>query len=236
VPPSRPALRLDAILSRFGYCSRRESRFWIRDGRVSVNGSPAKSPSEKADPSSVLIDGEPVDCPDGILAVFHKPPGSICTHDEEEGSTIYEWLPERWQARNPQVTSIGRLDKDASGVLLLTDQPELVHRWTSPKAGVPKVYEVEVSGALRPELVTLFESGTLRLPGEETACRPAKLEILSPHQARLELTEGRFHQVKRMFAAQGFQVTRLHRSQFGPFKLEGLEPGQWRLLPAADGG
>jgi 16S rRNA pseudouridine516 synthase len=227
-------MRLDAVLSRFGYCSRREARFWIRDDRVSVKGTLARSPAEKADPADVLIDGEPVDCPDGILAVFHKPTGLICTHDEEEGATIYESLPERWRARNPHVTSIGRLDKDASGVLLLTDQPELIHRWTSPKAGVPKLYEVSVSGELHPELIALFASGTLWLPGEDTPCRPARLEIVGPHEARLELTEGRFHQVKRMFAAKDLQVTRLHRSRFGPFDLGGLEPGKWRLVPVAD--
>jgi 16S rRNA pseudouridine516 synthase len=223
-------MRLDAILSRHGYCSRREARIWIHQGRVAINGTVAKSSSEKAEPVAVSIDGEPVEFPNGILAVFHKPVGFICTHDEEEGPTIYEWLPERWLARNPQVSSVGRLDKDASGVLLLTDQPELIHRWTSPKSGVPKVYEVTVGGELTPDLVTTFASGKFRLPGEDSPCRPARLEILGPHQARLELTEGRFRQVKRMFAFHNLLVTRLHRSRFASFQLEGLEPGQWRLV------
>jgi 16S rRNA pseudouridine516 synthase len=140
-------------------------------------------------------------------------------------------LPPRWGRRNPPVTTIGRLDKDTTGVLLLTDCGELVHRWTSPKHKVAKVYEVTVNANLPPALVPLFAAGTLRLDGEDKPCLPAKLEILSPREARLELTEGRYHQVKRMFASQGCEVIRLHRSRFGEIELSDLQPGQWRLLP-----
>ena len=110
-------LRIDALLSRFGYCSRSEARGWVKAGRVRVGAAVAKSPSDKAAPANVLVDGEPIEHPHGILALLHKPAGCVCSHDSEEGPTIYDLLPPRWLARNPAVTSIGRLDKDVTGGL-----------------------------------------------------------------------------------------------------------------------
>jgi 16S rRNA pseudouridine516 synthase len=227
--------RLDQLLANCGYCSRSEAKLWVRKGRVSVGGEVVNAADKKFPPDQVRVDDEPVDCPAGILVVLHKPAGFVCSHDEAEGQLVYELLPPRWTRRNPPVTTVGRLDKDTTGVLLLTDQGELVQRWTSPKHKVPKIYEVTVDGELRPDLVELFACGTLMLNGEAKPCLPARLEILSPLEARLELTEGRYHQVKRMFAAQGFQVTRLHRSRFGDIELGDLAPGQWLHLPLPPG-
>ena len=140
-------------------------------------------------------------------------------------------LPPRWRARNPQVTSIGRLDKDTSGLLLLTDQSELVHRLTSPKHKVPKIYRATVNADLTPALVPLFAGGALLLKDEKTPCAPAELRILSPREAELTLTEGRYHQVRRMFASQGAEVLTLHRARFGHLELGDLPAGQWRELP-----
>ncbi len=223
--------RLDQILSSYGYCSRSEARAWLRAGRVTVNGAAASSVNDKADPATVLVDGAAIEGIEGILALFHKPAGCVCSHDAGEGKRVYDLLPERWSQRNPPVTTIGRLDKDTTGVLLVTDDGALVQRWTSPKHKVSKIYEVTVDRDLEPRLVTLFASGTLMVEGEEKPCLPAKLEILGPREARLELVEGRYHQVKRMFVSQGCEVLRLHRSRFGEFDLAGLAPGQWRLLP-----
>lgn len=228
--PEKPR-RLDQILSRYGYCSRSGAAAWIREGRVSVRGAPVAANDARALPSEVLIDGQPIESPDGLLAMFHKPSGCVCSHAERDGPTIYELLPERWMLRHPPVTSVGRLDRDTTGLLLLTDNGALVQRWTSPRHKVPKVYEVTVDADLRPDLIALFASGSVLLDGETKPCLPAKLEIVSPREARLELIEGRFHQVKRMFASQGLNVTRLHRSRFGQFELGDLPPGQWRLLP-----
>jgi 16S rRNA pseudouridine516 synthase len=225
-------LRLDALLSRFGYCSRSEARAWLKAGRVLVAGVPAKSPADKASPGSVLVDGEPVEHPDGILALLHKPAGFVCSHDAREGPAVYDLLPPRWLRRNPQVTTIGRLDKDATGALLVTDLGDLVHRWTSPKHKVTKLYEVTVAADLPPGIADVFASGTLMLDGEDKPCLPAKVEIIGPREARLEIIEGRYHQVKRMFASQGCPVTRLHRARFGEFTVEGLAPGEWRILDA----
>lgn len=223
--------RLDQILANYGYCSRSEAKFLVRQGRVTAGGEVLHAAEKKFPPDEVRVDGELIDCPAGILVVLHKPAGFVCSHDEAEGQLVYELFPERWTRRNPPVTTVGRLDKDTTGVLLLTDQGELVQRWTSPKHKVPKVYEVTVDRDLEPGLVEMFASGTLVLNGEDKPCLPARLEILSPREARLELTEGRYHQVKRMFAAQGFHVTKLHRSRFGDIELGDLAPGQWRHLP-----
>jgi 16S rRNA pseudouridine516 synthase len=229
---TRP-VRLDALLSRYGYCSRSEARAWVKAGRLQVSGAPAGSTADKAAPASVLVDGEPVEHPDGILALLHKPAGCVCTHDSNEGPTIYDLLPPRWLQRNPPVTSIGRLDKDATGALLVTDLGELVHRWTSPKHKVAKIYEVTVSADFPPGIVETFAKGDLLLEGESKPCLPAKIEVLGPREARLEIVEGRYHQVKRMFASQGCPVVRLHRSRFGDFTLEGLAPGEWSIIPTA---
>ena len=225
-------LRIDALLSRFGYCSRSEARAWVKAGSVTIAGALAKSPSDKASPANVIVDGEPVEFPDGITALLHKPAGYVCSHDSSEGATIYELLPPRWLQRNPVVTTVGRLDKDVTGALLITDLGELVHRWTSPKHKVPKIYEVTVAADLPPGIADVFASGELLLEDEDKPCLPARLEVLGLREARLEIVEGRYHQVKRMFASQGCPVVRLHRSRFGDFTVEGLAPGEWRVVKA----
>jgi 16S rRNA pseudouridine516 synthase len=222
--------RVDQILSRYGYCTRREARDWIRQRRVTVDGEPVRAPDQKVLVSSVLVDLQPIEFPDGLLVLLHKPAGCVCSHEDREGPTIYGELPARWRRRNPPITSIGRLDRDTTGVLLLTDLGALVQQWTSPRHKVPKIYDVTVDRDLRSELIDIFAAGTLLLEQEEHPCHPARLSIQSPRQATLELTEGRYHQVKRMFARQGYTVTRLHRSRFGPFELAGLKPGEWRVL------
>lgn len=223
--------RLDQLLANLGYCSRREARGWIQAGRVTVCGRVTEDFGAKADPADVRVDGEPLDHPAGLLLLVHKPVGLVCSHDEREGPNVYSLLPPRWRARNPQVTSIGRLDKDTSGLLLLTDQSELVHRLTSPKYKVPKVYRATVNTDLAPALVPLFAGGTLLLEDEKAPCAPAELRIITPREAELTLTEGRYHQVRRMFASQGAEVLTLHRARFGHLELGDLPAGQWRELP-----
>ncbi len=227
--------RLDQLLSSLGYCSRREARDWVADGRITVRGEPADDIGQKVLPADVRIDGEPPDHPDGLLLLLHKPVGLVCSHEAREGPSVYDLLPERWRHRNPAVTSIGRLDKETSGLLLLTDQTALVHRLTSPRHKVPKVYRATVDRDLPPTLVPLFASGTLQLDGEDQPCAPAELKLLSAREAELTLTEGRYHQVRRMFAAAGpslaSTVLTLHRTQFGDLALGDLPAGQWRELP-----
>lgn len=223
--------RLDQLLANLGYCSRREAKAWLHAGRVTVRGVAADDPGDKADPADVRVDGEPLDHPDGLLLVLHKPLGLVCSHDEREGPRVYDLLPARWRARNPQVTSIGRLDKETSGLLLLTDQTALVHRLTSPKHKVPKVYVATVDRDLSADLIALFASGTLQLEGEKAPCAPATLRLRDARTAELTLTEGKYHQVRRMFAAVGATVLTLHRVRFGDLALDDLAPGTWRELP-----
>jgi 16S rRNA pseudouridine516 synthase len=222
--------RLDQLLSNLGYCSRREARDFLKKHAVTVRGVSVRDPSDKALAADVRIDGEPLDHPDGLLLLVNKPLGLVCSHDEREGPRVYDLLPERWRARNPQVTSIGRLDKDTSGLILLTDQTELVHKYTSPKHKVPKLYRATTDRDLTPDLIPLFAAGTILLEGEKAPCAPAELRLnaADPRTAELVLTEGKYHQVRRMFAAVGAPVLTLHRVQFGLLTLGELAPGSFR--------
>lgn len=225
------ARRLDQLLASLGYCSRRQARDWLGTGRISVAGRVVDDPGLKPSPAAVRVDGEPLDHPDGLLLLLHKPRGLTCSHDPGEGPLIYDLLPARWRARHPVVTSIGRLDKDTSGLLLLTDQTPLVHRLTSPKHKVPKVYHVTTDRDLVPELAAVFASGTLQLDGEKNPCAPAELRLLGPRTAEVTLMEGKYHQVRRMFAvAAAATVLTLHRTGFGRLTLGALAPGTFRAL------
>ncbi len=224
--------RLDQLLANLGYCSRREARDWVASGAVTVRGEIADDFSAKANAADVTVDGQPLDHPDGLLLLLHKPLGLVCSHELREGPNVYSLLPERWRRRNPIVTSVGRLDKDTSGLLLLTDLSPLVHRLTSPKHKVPKIYRATVDRDLTPELVPLFASGTIMLEDEKAPCAPAELKIISPREAEVTLTEGKYHQVRRMFAsASGATVLTLHREKFGALDLGDLAPGTCRELP-----
>ena len=221
-------MRTDALLSRFGYCSRREVAQWLKRGRVTRNGTPIKSPSEKVEPEDVLIDGEPVEFPHGIYIALNKPLGCTCSH-KEEGELVYDLLPPQWLSRNPVVNTVGRLDKETSGLLLLTDDGAFEHAQTSPKRHVPKVYSFSTSAPIPSHAVQLFASGELMLDGERTPCLPAELVITGEQSGRLTLHEGRYHQVRRMLASVGAPVDTLERIEIGPLKLAdlNLEPGEW---------
>ena len=221
-------MRTDALLSRFGYCSRREVAQWLKRGRVTRNGAPVKSPNEKVEPHEVLVDGEPVEFPDGIYIALNKPLGCTCSH-KEEGELVYDLLPEQWLRRNPVVNTVGRLDKETSGLLLLTDDGAFEHAQTSPKRHVPKVYAFTTSAPVPDDAVAQFASGEFMLQGERTPCLPAELVITGECSGRLTLHEGRYHQVRRMLAAVGAPVETLERIEIGPLKLAdlNLEPGEW---------
>lgn len=223
--------RLDHLLSSLGYCSRREAAAAVKAGRARLNGVVMTKSDQRVNPHEITFDEAPLEAPDGLLAMLHKPTGYVCTHSDGEGPTIYELLPTRWLRRNPTVTSVGRLDKDTSGLLLVTDIGSLVHRLTSPKADVEKVYLAELDRAPDPQLAEIFAKGDLMLRGEDNPCLPAKLEILTSKTVRLTITEGRYHQVRRMFASQGCHVEKLHRERFGEHALDDLAEGEWRMIP-----
>ncbi len=227
-------LRLDQLLSRFGYCSRREAALWLKAGRLTLEGAVLSRTDQRADPEMVRVDGAPVEFPRGLLVAFHKPVGSACSHNPGEAPLLYDLLPPRWLRRQPPPQTVGRLDRDTSGLILLTDDGALLHRLTSPRHDVVKTYEVTVDTDIPGGLAALFAAGTLTLRGEEKPCLPAELEMLTPRTARLHVREGKYHQVRRMFASQGCTVTALHRTRFGRVELGDLSAGEWRAVAAEE--
>ena len=223
--------RLDKLLSNLGYGSRNDVRHWIKQGLITVDGVAANSAALKVLPSQVLLEGEPLDQPDGLTLIYHKPVGSVCSH-KEEGKLIYEDFPERWLRRKPPLSSIGRLDKETSGLLILTDDGHLNHCLTSPKRHISKTYIVTLAEPLSGNETELFASGRLMLEGEEKPCLPAEFTVQNERQASLTLHEGRYHQVRRMFAAVGNHVTKLVRSGIGELSLAatGLQSGEYRSV------
>ena len=161
--------------------------------------------------------------------MLHKPVGYTCS-TKDTGRLIYDLLPPRFRLRNPVLSSVGRLDRDTSGLLLMTDDGALLHRITSPKAHLPKVYEAVLASDLRGDEAAIFASGELMLESENQPLAPATLTMLEPRRARIATIEGRYHQVRRMFAAVGNHVESLHRVSIGGLTLGDLAPGAWRLL------
>lgn len=221
--------RLDRLLSRLGYGSRTDVQAWLRQGLISVGGSPAKSPSLKVNPEDVLIEGKPMDHPDGLSLIYHKPLDAVCSH-RETGRLIYDDFPERWASRKPPLSSIGRLDKETSGLLILTDDGQLNHRITSPKQHISRTYAVTLHAPLHGHETEAFASGKLLLKDDDKPCMPAELTLIDETHATIVLHEGRYHQVRRMFAAVGNHVTQLTRSHIGALSLAstGLAPGEYR--------
>jgi 16S rRNA pseudouridine516 synthase len=223
--------RLDQLLASLGYGSRSAVRALIGKGRVQVRGKPACEHGLKVSPPDVLVDGEALDHPEGILILLNKPAGLVCSHDPAEGPSVYGLIPARWRSRNPAVTSVGRLDKETTGLLLLTDRTALVHRLTSPKHKVAKVYRARLDRALPANAEALLSTGQFMIPGEDTPCAPAELRRLGPLSVEITLTEGRYHQVRRMLGALGSVVEELHRLSFGDLELGDLPFGSWIELP-----
>ncbi len=220
-------IRLDRLLANLGYASRTEATHMIRNGRVSIDGNVTRDPALRVNPLSVRLDDELLDHPSGIFIALHKPADYLCSHDDRDGATVFSLLPRQWLDRTPRPEAVGRLDKDTTGLLLITDDHALLHRLTSPKHHVEKVYEVTLDRPVDPSLIDVFAAGTLLLRSETEPCLPAVLRILDGCQAELIITEGRYHQVKRMFAACDYKVEALHRTRVGQWSLADLEAGAW---------
>ena len=232
-------LRLDRLLANMGYGSRREVQQLARAGLVTLDGAAIEDADQRIAvsrdlPDRMRIQGKPLDPPPGLALMLHKPLGVTCSH-KEAGPLVYGLLPERWRRRDPALSTIGRLDKETSGLLLMTDDGNLLHRIISPRAHIPKRYRVTLDRPLKGDEAEIFAAGTLLLEGEDKPLLPAQMEALSSTSAYLTLTEGRYHQVRRMFAAIGNHVTALHRDRIGALTLpDDLEPGQYRVLTEAD--
>lgn len=222
-------MRVDRVLANLGYATRSEARKLVLAGRVGVDGEIVRNPAADVDPAAVELDGEKLEAPTGLFVALNKPVGYVSSHDDRDGDTVWQLLPSRWLARNPRPTTVGRLDKDSSGLLLVTDLHPLVHRLTSPRHHVPKRYVVRLDRSVDdPDaLVAAFAAGTLELRGDPHPCRPAEL-VVDGDRAEVVLTEGRHRQVRRMFAACGYEVVELRRTQVGPYVLGDLPDGEWR--------
>lgn len=226
-------MKLLKLIANLGYGSRKEVTAMFRDGRIVDADGKRLSVDDVADPRNVRIDGAPLDPAPGLVLMLHKPVGHTCS-TRDSGALVYDLLPPRFRLRSPTLASVGRLDRDTTGLLLMTDDGALLHRIVAPKAHIAKVYEATLARDLRGDEAEIFAAGTLMLESERTPLAPARLEVLEPRRARLTIVEGRYHQVRRMFAAVGNHVEALHRSRIGGLTLGELEPGKWRPLDAAE--
>jgi 16S rRNA pseudouridine516 synthase len=226
-------VKLLRALANLGYGSRKQVQALFQEGRVTDAAGEVLYGDDVCELADVRLDGEALDPAPGLLVALHKPVGYTCS-TKDPGRVVYDLLPPRWRLRDPIVSPVGRLDRETSGLLLLTDDGALNHRITSPKSHLPKVYEATLASDLRGDEAALFAAGTLMLEGETTPLRPAQLEVLTPRLVRLTLHEGRYHQVRRMFAAVGNHVAALHRVAVGGLGLDGIAAGEWRLLDASD--
>ena len=233
-----PASRVDKLLGSMGYGSRTEMARLGKAGGIVLDGVDLTDVSRRIPvtpdlPGRMAIDGQPLDPVPGLVMLLHKPLGMTCSR-KEDGALVYDVLPPRWRRRDPAISTIGRLDKQTTGLLLLTDDGDLLHRVISPRRHVAKVYRATLARPLTGAEGDVFAAGGLVLEGEDKPLSPAVLEVLSPTEARLTVTEGRYHMVRRMFAAVGNHVEGLHRERVGGLVLpDDLAPGDWRLLDPA---
>ena len=226
-------MKLVKLLANLGYGSRKDVMALLRNGWVTRADGSELGADDAVEHGDVLVDDEPLDPAQGMILILHKPVGYTCS-TKDTGRLIYDLLPPRFRLRNPVLSSVGRLDRDTSGLLLMTDDGALLHRITSPKAELPKVYEAVLASDLRGDEAAIFASGTLMLESETQPLAPAILAVIEPRRVRITMVEGRYHQVRRMFAAVGNHVQSLHRVSIGGLGLGDLESGAWRLLTARD--
>lgn len=220
--------RLDKFLCDSGIGTRSQVKLILKSGRVTVDGKAEKDGSRKIDPkaSTVCLDGETLGGYRRIVVMLNKPAGFVTATEDPVERTVMELLPP--QLRNLDLKPVGRLDKATEGLLLFTNDGELLHRLISPKKEIPKVYYAQHEGQAGEEDVAAFAAGlTLR---DETQCLPALLKPLGPGESLITVCEGKYHQVRRMMASRGMHVTYLERREEGPLTLGDLPRGQVREL------
>ena len=225
--------RLDKLLSELGIASRSELRQIIRAGRVTVDGAVVRNPETRCDGESsvIALDGRELSCRRFHYYMMDKPEGVLCVTEDRRQSTVLELLPP--ELRRMGLFPVGRLDKDTSGLLLLTNDGDFAHRVISPRSGVEKQYLAEVEGEIDEEDVLAFREGLILRDG--TRCLPAGLEPLDGNRCLVTVMEGKYHQVKRMLASRGKPVVRLRRLSIGQLRLEEeLGPGGFRELSEED--
>ena len=220
--------RLDKFLAECGAGSRTQVKGILKAGRVTVDGLPERDPSRKIDPQTqkIRLDGGILAGRRRVVAMLNKPAGFVTATEDKTERTVMELLPP--EMLRQEVRPVGRLDKATEGLLLFTNDGDLLHRLISPKKEVPKVYYARHEGTAGEEDIEAFAAGlTLR---DGSVCLPAKLEPLGPGESRITVCEGKYHQVRRMMASRGMTVTYLERQQEGELTLGDLPRGQCREL------
>ena len=220
--------RLDKFLCDSGVGTRSQVKAILKSGRVAVDGKPEKDSSRKIDPNTQIItlDGEVLGGARRIVAMLNKPAGYVTATEDARDKTVMELLPA--ELRNQDLKPIGRLDKATEGLLLFTNDGDLLHRLISPKKEVPKVYYAQHEGTAGEEDVKAFAEGLILRDGLN--CLPAKLEPIGPGESLITVCEGKYHQVRRMMASRGMAVTYLERRQEGCLTLGDLPRGLAREL------
>jgi 16S rRNA pseudouridine516 synthase len=230
-------IRLDRLLANLGYGSRRGIAILARRGRIRLGETILRESDAKislSDAAALEVDGEPVDPLPGLVLMMNKPLGVTCSR-KEAGQLVFSLLPERWRLRDPALSTVGRLDKETSGLLLLTDDGALLHKIISPRREIAKNYRATLARDLNGDEAAIFAAGTLMLEDEDKPLLPAKLEVIGPREAVLTIVEGRYHQVRRMFAAVGNHVEALRRERIGGLDLPpDLAPGEWAALTQSE--
>ena len=220
--------RLDKFLCDSGAGTRSQVKMMIKAGRVTVDGRAEKDAGAKVDPQrqTICLDGEPMTGAQRLVVMLNKPAGYITATEDKQDKTVMELLPV--ELRHMDLKPIGRLDKATEGLLLFTNDGDLLHRLISPKKEVPKVYYARHEGTATEEDIQAFTDG-LTL-GDGTVCLSAKLEPLGPGESRITVCEGKYHQVRRMMASRSMPVTYLERQEEGLLQLGDLPRGKTRVL------
>ena len=224
--------RLDKFLCDSGAGTRSQVKPIIKSGRVTVDGTAARDPAMKVDPQkqTVCLDGEPLGGKRRVVAMLNKPAGFVTATEDQTEKTVMELLPRELLLQD--VKPVGRLDKATEGLLLFTNDGDLLHRLISPGKEVPKVYYAKHEGQATAEDVEAFDKGlTLR---DGTVCLSALLEPLGPGESLITVCEGKYHQVRRMMASRGMHVTYLERRREGTLPLGNLPRGAVRELTAEE--
>jgi 16S rRNA pseudouridine516 synthase len=231
-------IRTDKLLANLGYGSRREVSMAVRSGVFIVGGVAQTDPSATLPLDSQILNaatyrGEALDPVSPFTLMLNKPRTYTCSRDEQ-GLLVYDLLPERWNARSPALSSAGRLDKDSTGLVILTDGGDFLHRVISPKHHVWKQYAVTLRDSLKGNETDLFAAGDFLLDADASPLKPARWDVTGVNSGIMSLQEGRYRQIRRMFARLDNEVESLHRFSIGGLELGDLAEGEYRILTAED--
>lgn len=221
-------MRLDKFISHTTSHSRSASRSLIKNGLVLVNQHIVVNPGHITSSTDIIIlDGETLQFPAPTYIMLHKPAGYVCSHEDSQNQTVFDLLKEY---EHKSLSVAGRLDVDTTGLVLISDDGQWIHRIISPRTHCPKMYIVTPETPLTDDDINAFEQGLL-LRNEDKPTKPAQVQLLPNNQVRLTISEGRYHQIKRMFAARNNRVLKLHRQTIGSLELDPqLAPGEYRVL------